>query len=240
MDLSVMFFGAGAPAAEAGDAAGYEDVLAIAREADRLGFRALWTPERHFQGVGQAFPNPALLGAALTVATERIEIRAGSAVLPLHHPVRVVEDWAVLDNLGRGRIGLSVATGWHSADFVLAPERFADRRRHAIEAVETIRRLWAGEPVELPDGLGRRVAVLPRPRPYSPALPLWLTSSGSAETWLTAARLRANVLSATSGRDREELATLIEDYRAAYAAAPPLPNTPERGTVTVMAHAYIG
>src|SRR6476660_2967661 len=108
MDLSVMFFGADDGTDGGGHPAKYDDILAIARTADELGFRAVWTPERHFQQVGQVFPGPPVLGAALAVATQRIDVRAGSVVLPLHHPLRVVEDWAVVDNLSRGRVGISV------------------------------------------------------------------------------------------------------------------------------------
>jgi natural product biosynthesis luciferase-like monooxygenase protein len=239
MDLSVMFFGADS-AVEESAAAKYRDIITIAREADRLGFRAVWTPERHFQRFGGPFPAPAVLGAALAALTERIEVRAGSAVLPLKHPLRTVEEWSVLDNLSGGRIGLSVATGWHSTDFVLAPDNFADRRRGALEQVGLIRRLWAGESAEFPDGLGEPVEVRPGPRPYSPALPLWLTSSGSPRTWEAAGRLRTNVLAAAPGQSREELASKIELYRKAFDAAPPQLGAPSQGIVTLMVHAYVG
>ncbi|MFD0628436.1 LLM class flavin-dependent oxidoreductase [Streptomyces sanglieri] len=166
MDLSVMFFGADSTTAgEARHTETYEDILAVARTADRLGFHAVWTPERHFQQVGQVFPSPPVLSAALAVATERIGIRAGSVVLPLHHPLRVAEDWAVVDNLSHGRVGLSVATGWHSKDFTLAPEQYADRRRTALETIPRLRSLWAGEPAEYPDGTGDPVSVTPSPGP---------------------------------------------------------------------------
>ncbi|MBF8194549.1 LLM class flavin-dependent oxidoreductase [Nonomuraea sp. K274] len=239
MDLSVMFFGAD-DASTVGHATKYEDILAITRAADRLGFTAVWTPERHFQQVGQVFPNPALLSAALAVATERIHVRAGSLVLPLHHPLRVAEDWAVVDNLSRGRAGVSVATGWHSKDFVLAPDGFADRRERAARDIGLLRRLWAGEAVEFTDGTGERVAVTPQPRPYSAALPLWTTTSGSPATWEAAGRLRTNILGATIGQTREELAGKIRLYREAYEAAPEQPGAPARGTVTLMAHTYAG
>jgi natural product biosynthesis luciferase-like monooxygenase protein len=167
MDISIMFFGA-----DDGDggrhAAKYDDILAIARAADALGFAAIWTPERHFQDFGQVFPSPAVLGAALAVATDRIALRAGSVVLPLHHPLRVVEDWAVVDNLSGGRAGISIATGWHSTDFVLAPGKYADRREHAMAGIPLLRRLWAGDAVTLPDGTGEPAQVRPRPRPVSP------------------------------------------------------------------------
>ncbi|SEH00065.1 natural product biosynthesis luciferase-like monooxygenase domain-containing protein [Nonomuraea solani] len=239
MELSVMFFGAD-DASAAGHAAKYDDIMAITRAADRLGFTAVWTPERHFQQVGQVFPNPALLSAALATATERIHVRAGSLVLPLHHPLRVAEDWAVVDNLSRGRVGVSVATGWHSKDFVLAPGAFEGRREQAFRDLGLLRRLWAGEAVEFTDGAGERVAVTSQPRPYSPALPLWTTTSGSPQTWEAAGGLRTNILGATIGQTREELAGKIERYREAYTAAPEQPGAPPRGTVTLMAHTYTG
>ncbi|MBB6552547.1 MupA/Atu3671 family FMN-dependent luciferase-like monooxygenase [Nonomuraea rubra] len=244
MDLSVMFFGAddagaGHTAKYAGHTAKYDDILAIARAADRLGFTAIWTPERHFQQVGQVFPNPALLSAALATATERIHLRAGSLVLPLHHPLRVAEDWAVVDNLSRGRIGVSVATGWHSTDFVLAPAAYQDRRERAFRDLALLRRLWAGEAAEFTDGTGGRVAVVSQPRPYSASLPLWTTTSGSPQTWEAAGRMRTNILGATIGQTRDELAGKIRLYRDAYAAAPEQPGAPPRGTVTLMAHTYV-
>ncbi|TYB59446.1 LLM class flavin-dependent oxidoreductase [Nonomuraea sp. PA05] len=237
MDLSVMFFGA--DDASAGHAAKYADILAIAQAADQLGFTAVWTPERHFQQVGQLFPNPALLSAALATATERIHLRAGSLVLPLHHPLRVAEDWAVVDNLSRGRIGVSVATGWHSRDFVLAPAAYEDRRERAFRDLALLRRLWAGEAVEFTDGTGGRVAVTSQPRPYSATLPLWTTTSGSPRTWEAAGRMRTNILGATIGQTRDELAAKIRLYRDAYAAAPDQPGAPPEGTVTLMAHTLV-
>ncbi|WP_223776760.1 MupA/Atu3671 family FMN-dependent luciferase-like monooxygenase [Streptomyces sp. 135] len=262
MDLSVMFFGADSATAARSDggtgdsatAAGggatggspashartYDDILTVARTADRLGFHAVWTPERHFQQVGQVFPSPPVLSAALAVATERIRIRAGSVVLPLHHPLKVAEDWAVVDNLSHGRAGLSVATGWHSADFTLAPGHYEDRRRRTLEAVPELRRLWAGEAVTYPDGTGRPVAVVPQPRPVQRELPLWITTSGNPETWETAGRLRAGVLGATVGQSRDELADKIDRYRRACAAAPDQAGTDAHGRVTLMAHTYVG
>ncbi len=241
MDLSVMFFGAdGGTAGATRHEQAYEDVLTVARTADRLGFHALWTPERHFQQVGQVFPSPPVLGAALAVATEHINIRAGSVVLPLHHPLKVVEDWAVVDNLSHGRAGLSVATGWHTADFTLAPGHYADRRTRALEAVPLLRSLWSGEPAEFPDGTGTPVSVLPQPRPVQETLPLWITTSGNPETWETAGRLRAGVLAATAGQTREELADRIARYRAACAAAPDQLGTGPHGRVTLMVHTYVG
>jgi natural product biosynthesis luciferase-like monooxygenase protein len=235
-----MFFGADGGRDATSHLATYDSILTITRVADELGFTAVWTPERHFQQVGQVFPSPAVLGAALAVTTRQIAIRAGSVVLPLHHPLRVVEDWALVDNLSRGRVGISVATGWHSTDFVLAPDRYAERRKLALDAIPVLRRLWSGGSIELPDGTGRPVTVRPQPRPVAPRLPLWITSSGNPETWETAGRLRANVLAATVGQSRDELVEKIRRYRQAFQAAPEQPGAAPHGTVTLMSHTYVG
>jgi natural product biosynthesis luciferase-like monooxygenase protein len=240
VDLSVMFFGVDDSAVEGGNVAAYDDILTIARTADRLGFTAVWTPERHFQNFGQVFPSPTVLSAAIAAVTTQIAVRAGSMVLPLHHPLRVVEDWAVVDNLSRGRVGLSVATGWHATDFVLAPGHYPDRKARARADIPLIRELWAGGAMALPDGTGTTVTVRPHPRPVSARLPLWMTSSGSEETWLAAGRLRTGVLAATVGQSRADLARKIELYRDAYRTAPEQPGTAEHGTVTLMCHTYVG
>src|SRR5215469_14499562 len=123
MEFSLFFFAdSGAAGGE-----GYDLLLESARFADAHGFTAVWTPERHFHPFGGLYPNPAVTGAAVAAITEHIEIRAGSVVLPLHHPVRVAEEWSVVDNLSRGRASISFATGWQANDFVLAPENYPRR-----------------------------------------------------------------------------------------------------------------
>ncbi len=75
------------------------------------GFEAAWTPERHFHEFGGIFPNPSVTSAVLTAMTERVKIRTGSCVLPLHSPIRVAEEWSFVDVLSKGRVGASFAAG---------------------------------------------------------------------------------------------------------------------------------
>src|SRR5215212_2173828 len=87
-----------------------------AKFADTHGFTAVWTPERHFHPFGGLYPNPSVTSAAIAAVTERVMIRAGSVVAPLHHPLRIAEEWSVVDNISGGRVGLSFASGWHAVD----------------------------------------------------------------------------------------------------------------------------
>src|SRR5215510_5824953 len=137
----------------------YRLVLESAKFADQNGFSAVWTPERHFQDFGGLYPNPSVLSAALAMITERVGIRAGSVALPLHNPVRVAEEWSVVDNLSNGRVAVSFASGWHPDDFVLFPTPYEQRKDVMFRGIETIRSLWAGRTIALEGPEGRNVEV---------------------------------------------------------------------------------
>src|SRR5258708_17370500 len=106
--------------------------------------------------------------------TEHVQIRAGSVVLPLHNPVRVAEDWSVVDNLSRGRVGISFATGWHHHDYVIAPGNYADRREVMVPHICVGRRLWGGGEGEFPGPRGAETPGETLPRPLPPPLPPWV------------------------------------------------------------------
>src|SRR5262249_41235416 len=159
---SLMFFASQPAEAELGK---FDVFRATTRFADEHGFEAVWIPERHFHAFGGIFPNPALMAVVLAETTRRIRIRAGSVVVPPHHPIRVAEEWAVVDNLSGGRVDMSFAIGWNPNDFVIAPERYAARKDITYAAVETLRRLWRGEACEFENGEGKRVAVRIHPLP---------------------------------------------------------------------------
>ncbi len=130
----------------------------VAREADRRGLAALWLPELDGSGL---FPNPAVAASALAVVTQRIALRAGGIGLPLHNPIRVAEEWSLVDNLSGGRAGIAFGPG-------------------DLRDVETVRRLWRGEAERIPDGEGRLIDIRILPQPIQRELPLWLTDGRTA------------------------------------------------------------
>ena len=215
----------------------YRLLLEGAKFADAHGFTAIWTPERHFHAFGGPYPNPAVTGAAVAAVTSNLEIRAGSCVLPLHHPARVVEEWAVVDNLSNGRVALAFASGWMPEDFVLRPENAPPANKAALSRdIETVRRLWRGESVEFPMG-DKVVSVITQPRPVQRDLPVWLTTAGNPESYREAANLGANVLTHLLGQSIEELGEKIAIYRTALAAQG---RDPAAHKVTLMLHTLMG
>lgn len=233
VDFSIFFFSADGTTSEQDR---YKLLTESARFADRNGFNAIWTPERHFQTFGGLYPNPAVLSSALAMITEHVQIRAGSLVLPLHSPVRVAEDWALVDNLSHGRVGISFATGWHEHDYVIAPQNYEDRRERMFRDIAVVCRLWAGEEVELPGVGGKKTTVKTLPRPIQPELPVWVTVS-SERTWQRAGEIGANVLTALGGLSLESLSQYINTYRKARAENG---RDPRKGIVSLMLHTYLG
>lgn len=213
----------------------YRLLLDSARLADANGFTAVWTPERHFQEFGGLYPNPSVLSAALAMVTQHVQLRAGSLVLPLHNAVRVAEDWALVDNLSGGRVGISFATGWHEHDYVIAPENYENRRELMFQNISLVRRLWAGEEVEIAGVGGKKVPVRTLPRPVQTELPFWVTVA-SERTWMRAGEAGANVLTAFS-TSLDELKESIQQYRRARMENG---HDPRTGIVSLMLHTYIG
>jgi natural product biosynthesis luciferase-like monooxygenase protein len=208
-----------------------------AKFADRHGFSAVWTPERHFHPFGGLYPNPSVTGAAIAAITETIGIRAGSVVLPLHNPVRVAEEWSVIDNISKGRVGVSVASGWHADDFVLMPDNYANRKEVMLGHIETVRKLWRGEPVALQGGAGNQLAVKIYPRPVQPELPIWITAAGAPDTFQVAGEIGANLLTHLLGQTIEELSEKIKLYRKSWRQHG---HGPGAGHVTLMVHTFVG
>jgi natural product biosynthesis luciferase-like monooxygenase protein len=232
IDLSLFYFSSDEGENESDK---YRLLLEGARFADRNGFKAVWTPERHFHAFGGLFPNPALTSAALATITERVSLRAGSCVSPLHHPLRVAEEWSVVDNLSKGRVAISFAAGWQPNDFVLRPESFARRKDLMFEQIETVRRLWRGEALPFPGPTGKDVTVRTLPRPIQKELPVWVTAAGNPETFEAAARAGANVLTHLLGQTVEEVRDKVALFRRVWKEQ----GHHGRGVVTLMLHTFV-
>jgi natural product biosynthesis luciferase-like monooxygenase protein len=216
----------------------YRLLLDGARFADAHGFKAIWTPERHFHAFGGPYPNSSVTGAAVAAITRNVQIRAGSCVLPLHHPARVAEEWAVIDNISQGRAAVAFASGWMPEDFLLRPENAPPNNKAALlRDIDIVRRLWRGEKVVFDAPNGKQVAITTLPRPIQPELPVWMTTAGNADTFREAGRLGVNILTHLLGQSIGDVGEKIRIYREALAQSG---HDPQRFTVTLMLHTLIG
>ena len=234
MDVGLFYFSSDAGPNTAGDR--YKLLLEGSKYADSHGFSTVWTPERHFHLFGGLYPNPSVTSAAVAAITKNVAIRAGSIVLPLHNPIRVAEEWSVVDNLSNGRVGFSFASGWHVNDFALKPENFENRRQLMFDEIETVRKLWRGEAIEVLNGEGKPFEA----RIYPPAIqkepPIWITTAGNIDTFRAAGEGGFNVLTNLLGQTIEDLTSKISAYRQGRKDK----GFEGPGNVSVMVHTFIG
>ncbi|RBL91045.1 non-ribosomal peptide synthase/polyketide synthase [Chitinophaga flava] len=215
----------------------YKLLLEGAKFADHYGLSSVWIPERHFHSFGDQFPNPAVAAAAVAAVTRHIRIRSGSVVLPLHDPIRVAEEWSMVDHLSEGRVEMSVASGWHPNDFVFAPADHPQRHQQMREKLDAVIRLWEGKPYMRMNGAGKEVNIAIHPKPVQASLPVWVTAAGSEETFRYAGSIGANVLTHLLGKTKEELKDKIAIYRQSLAEHG---FDPEKGRVALMLHTFVG
>ena len=78
-----------------------------ALHAEKIGLNSAWIGEHHFDSLG-VNSCPHVLLAAIAAQTQRIRLAPAVAVLPLHHPLRVAEEWATLDLISNGRVDFAV------------------------------------------------------------------------------------------------------------------------------------
>ena len=233
MDFSLFFFsGDGATAAQHK----YRLLLDSVKFADQHGFTAVWVPERHFHAVGGLYPNPSVVAAALAMVTERIELRAGSVILPLHNAARVAEEWAVVDNLSGGRVALAFGSGWQPNDFVFSPDRYDTRKEDMYRGIEIFKKLWLGEAAQFVSGSGEEIPIRVFPRPLSKTLPpIRISATREIETFRDAGRLGANILTALLYQNLSDTAEKIAAYRESLAQ-----HGHESGKVTLALHTFVG
>ena len=233
IDFSLFYFAS--DESEEGVADKYNLLLEGAKFGDKHGFAAIWTPERHFHAFGGLYPNPSVASAAIAAITENIEIRAGSCVLPLHSPIRVAEEWSLVDNISKGRVGIAFAAGWQPNDFVLMPQNHAERKQIMFDNIEVVRKLWRGETLPF-DGPTGEVMVRTLPRPIQEELPVWVTAAGNPETFRMAGEGGFRILTHLLGQTVEQLGEKLEMYRQGWRDG----GHEGEGHVTLMLHTYVG
>jgi alkanesulfonate monooxygenase SsuD/methylene tetrahydromethanopterin reductase-like flavin-dependent oxidoreductase (luciferase family) len=95
----------------------YGHAVDLAKHMDQLGFYCLWTAEHHFQREGyEVFPNLTLLGVHLAGLTKNLKFGAAFNIVPMWHPLRLAEDFAMADILTGGRLIFGVGRGYHSRE----------------------------------------------------------------------------------------------------------------------------
>lgn len=140
-------------------AAVYGRTLELCEEAERLGAHSVWVTEHHLFEDGY-LPQPLTFAAAIAARTRRVRIGTAIVIAPLHHPVELAEQAAVVDILSDGRLDLGLGAGYLDGEYALFGAD-ADRKGAAtFDAVAELRRIWQEGRVT--------------PPPVQDRLPLWV------------------------------------------------------------------
>ncbi|MGH9169038.1 MAG: LLM class flavin-dependent oxidoreductase, partial [Acidimicrobiia bacterium] len=116
----------------------YRDIVELARLAETLGFDSVWVSEHHGSGDGY-LPSLLPMLAGLATATDRVLLGTGVMLTPFHHPLRLAEDAAVVDQLSEGRLILGLGLGWREEEFRMFDVPVRERVRRTIDTVEVLR-----------------------------------------------------------------------------------------------------
>ncbi len=143
--------------------------------ADRLGFVSVTLSEHHGSDDGY-LPSPMLLAAAIAARTSNMRLMLAAMIVPLHDPVRLAEDLAMLDVVSQGRLIPVLSGGYVASEFARFGRELKERAALMDEIVPFLERAWTGEPFE---HRGRQVCVTPRPV-QRPRPPIWLGGSSRA------------------------------------------------------------
>jgi alkanesulfonate monooxygenase SsuD/methylene tetrahydromethanopterin reductase-like flavin-dependent oxidoreductase (luciferase family) len=124
----------------------YDEVLAQAELAERLGYDTFWVAEHHFHEYG-VVPNPAVMLAALAQRTSRLKLGTAISILTFHNPLTVAESYAMVDVLSGGRLVYGVGSGYLAHEFAGYAIDPAEKRDRFDENLAAVKRLLAGERV---------------------------------------------------------------------------------------------
>ncbi|HEX9124515.1 MAG TPA: LLM class flavin-dependent oxidoreductase [Actinomycetota bacterium] len=122
----------------------YREMLDLVRLAEALGFDSAWVSEHHGASDGY-LPSLLAMLAAFAASTERLLLGTGVVLTPLHDPIRLAEDAAVVDQLSDGRLILGLGLGWRQEEFRMFGVPAAERLQRTVETVEILRRAWTGQ-----------------------------------------------------------------------------------------------
>lgn len=166
----------------------YEEIIETVKLADTLGWARALTTEHHFHYYGGAVPNPAVILAAWARETENIRLAPAVSLIQLRDPLKVAEDYALVDQLSGGRVDMGVARGFAPHEFGAFNVDQAETAERITEGLEICSRFWAGEPFSFTGKYFSFDKLQPWPPTETGALPIWNAASNSKESFVNAAK----------------------------------------------------
>ena len=220
----------------------HERVTGEILEAEQLGFDSVWIAEHHFSNKYGILPDPFSYLGYLAAKTSRIKLGAAVMVVPLHHPMRIVENSAFIDILSNGRFQLGLGSGYRPYEFEGLGVDFETRRERQAEAIPIILKGFHDKRVSAKGkhfnfSMGEDYEIFPQPvqQPHPP----FYMGAGTNDSMKLAARNGFGLMQ-SSLSSVEKIADNITWYKSHMKDAPdPLNKNPAFGRVDVVRMVYV-
>jgi probable F420-dependent oxidoreductase len=199
----------------------YRESIGLARLVERVGLDGAWVSEHHFSADGY---QPSLLPmlAAFAAVTERIVLGTGVVLAPFHDPIRLAEDFAVVDQISGGRVICGLGIGWRDEEFREFNIDIKTRARRLTEIVEVLRLAWGDDRFDHGGRFYNYEGVIVTPKPAHP-IPI-LVGGFVDEAVARAGRIGDGFISSRvpPERARESFAIAAEARQKAGRGDPPI------------------
>jgi len=151
----------------------YKNALDQVKLAEEANFDSAWISEHHFLEDGYC-PSPAVIAGAIAAVTSKIRIGSSGIILPLHNPLKVAEDAAVVDNISNGRFDLGVVLGYRKEEFEGMGVPMSQRPSRMDEGIEVLEKALSGEAFTYEGKRHKFENATLTPKPVQNPIPLYI------------------------------------------------------------------
>jgi natural product biosynthesis luciferase-like monooxygenase protein len=206
-------------------------IIDFMASSEELGFDAVWANEHHFHAYGGHIPSPPVFLAALAQRTKRVRLGTSIIVMPLHNPIEIAEQIAMVDLMSGGRVEFGIGRGFvmHDHETFGVPMDQAQARN--TEGLEVVLKAWSGQPFSY-NGQHyhfENLTVWPKPE-QEPHPPVWMACSNNPDSFAWTAQQGYKLLTLAYLKPLPKLGELTTIYRDNWAASGRNPVDCEVGT----------
>jgi natural product biosynthesis luciferase-like monooxygenase protein len=206
--------------------------------AENLGFDSLWVTEHHFRYFGGMMPSPSVMLAAAAQRTKRLRLGASVSILPMHNPLRIAEEFAMVDLLSNGRLNFGAGRGMHPTEYAVFGYDWNTAQTRLPEALDVVIKAWTGGEFEWrgPHYQFPKLSVYPKPA-QKPHPPIYVTANRDPESFAMIAARGHHLMTLPWVATNEVQGSRVRQYQASLGGAG---HAAEQRDIFVMYPAYVG
>jgi alkanesulfonate monooxygenase SsuD/methylene tetrahydromethanopterin reductase-like flavin-dependent oxidoreductase (luciferase family) len=191
----------------------FADIIHLAEKAEDLRFDSFWISEHHFTNYGGILPRPQILLAALAQRTHTIRLGTAVSLIPFDSPVRLAEDFGLIDVLSGGRLEFGVGRGLFGFEYDGLGIQQDEGRARLEEGVNVIREAWQSEQFTYQGRFTNVESLRVLPQPLQKPYPPLYVAAVSPESYEWAAREGHSILQVLYFAPIERTAQEVGRYR---------------------------